>query len=240
MKSIWTFLCGIIFAVQTQAQTADDIIHQYYEATGGKALWAKLNSIKSTGYYVMGPGAHAPVNQYQSNEQGYSDFSWNGMTSKSARKGNTGWSYNPFGGKRMADPMTQDQIKISKLNSDVQGLIYDYAAKGHQVEYLGTEDFDGTDVHKIRLTTKEGDLVYYYFDVESHYLLKVYMRIKLSDKEQKITTNFSDFKKTKFGIILPFASNWVTDEGEEGGLTQFTEIDINASVDPALLEMPKQ
>ncbi len=240
MKLIAILLCALLSTLQSRAQTADEIIHQYFEATGGKALWAKLHSIKYTGYYVMGPGVHAPVNQYQSKEQVYSDFSWNGMTSKTARNGNTGWSYSPFGGKRMADPMTKDQIKMSRMSSDVQGLFYDYAAKGHQLEYLGTEDFEGTDVHKIRLSTKEGDLVYYYFDLESHYLLKVYARIKLSDKEEKVTTNFSDFKKTKFGIILPFASNWVTDEGEEGGLTQNTDIEVNTSIDPSLLDMPKQ
>lgn len=221
------------------AQTAASIIDQYFEATGGKTLWAKVHSIKSKGHYVMGPGALAPVSQFISKENNYSDFTWNGMTSKNARKGNTGWSYSPFGGKRIADPMTPDIIRMHKLLEDPQGLIYDYSTKGFVVEYLGVEDFDGTDVHKIRLITNDGDMVYYYFDKESHYLLKIYMRIKLSDKEEKVTTNFSDFKKTNFGIILPFANNWVTDTGEEGGLTQFNEREVNTTIDPAILEMPK-
>ena len=239
MKFFMLNFLMMFYLMVSNAQSADDIINQYIEATGGKALWGKVQSIKHAGHYVMGPGALAPVTNFQSKENSYSEFTWNGMTSKSARKNNEGWGYNPFGGKRIADPMTKDQIRTDKLMSDVQGLFFDYASKGYNAEYLGTDDFDGTDVHKIRLTTKEGDMIYYYFDKESHYLLKVYMRIKLSDKEQKITTNFSDFKKTKFGIILPFASNWVTDEGEEGGLTQLTEVEVNTPVDAAKLEMPK-
>lgn len=239
MNKIYLFGLACLFSLHTHAQTADDIINKYYESTGGRALWAKVTSIKSKGHYVMGPGALAPFEEFTSQASSFSSFTWNGMSSKSARKGDAGWSYNPFGGKRVADPMTPDQIRESKLMAEPQGLIYDYAAKGFTAEYLGIEDFDGTDVHKIRLISKQGDMIYYYFDKESGYLLKIYMRIKLSDKEEKSTIHFSDFKKTTFGIILPFARNWANENGEEGGLVQWKEVDVNANIDAALLEMPK-
>ncbi|MBP7477575.1 MAG: hypothetical protein KA797_03555 [Chitinophagales bacterium] len=232
-------IIGLLFKLMNaSSQNADEIISKYYEATGGKVLWSKVQSLKYEGHYVMGPGAFAPVNQYIANEISYSDFSWNGMTSKSARNGDKGWSFTPWSGKRIADPMTKDNIHGSKLMSDPQGLLFNYAQKGHFVEYLGTDDFDGTEVHKIKLTTKEGDFVYYYFDIETFYLLKIYAKIKLSDKEQKINTNYSDFKKNEFGIILPYANNWVNEQGDEGGLTQFKKIEVNVKIDDKLLETP--
>lgn len=239
MSNISLLGIALLFSFQTYAQTADEIINKYFESTGGRALWTKVQSIKSKGHYVMGPGALAPYEEYTSTAQSFSSFTWNGMTSKSARKGEAGWSYSPFGGKRVADPMTPDQVRESKLMADPQGLIFDYATKGFSAEYLGIEDFDGTDVHKVRLISKQGDMIYYYFDKESGYLLKVYMRIKLSDKEEKSTIHFSDFKKTSFGIILPFARNWANENGEEGGLVQWKDIEVNTSIDLSLLEMPK-
>src|SRR5580692_10967780 len=99
-------------------QTADEIINKHYEATGGRDKWAKVYSIEYTGNYVMGPGMLAPVREVIISKpfKGmYSNFTWQGMTSKSAMRGDSGWSYNPFGGKRETDPLSPNDIRSKDL-----------------------------------------------------------------------------------------------------------------------------
>ncbi len=170
----------------------------------------------------------------------YQDFSWQGMTSKTVIQGDSGWTYNPFGGKRETDPMSPNEIRSTRLQADPQGMLFNYKEKGYTVEYLGTDDMDGTDVYKLRLTTKEGDMVYYYIDAETNYLLKEAERVKLKDKEEKSYTTFSDFRKTDFGIVLPFSTQGVDEKGnEQGGPVNFNKVEVNAALDLTVFDKKK-
>jgi hypothetical protein len=243
MIKSFSFFFLLFFTGQMFAQSADDIINKHFEVTGGKEKWAKVYAIRRMGVFVIGPGMEAPVNRITLSKPfkgSYSDFSWQGMTAKNAMRADSGWNYQPFSGKRDADPMSPNEIRSNKLSNDPQELLFNYKEKGYTVEYLGTDDMDGTDVYKLRLTTKEGDMVYYYIDVETSYILKEVTRIKLKDKEEKGATIYSDFRKTDFGVVLPFSQQDVDDDGNpQGGPTNFSKIEINTSVDPTVFDKPK-
>ena len=38
------------------------------------------------------------------------------------------------------------------MQADIDGPLVDWKSKGHKVEYLGTEDMDGTQAHKLKVT----------------------------------------------------------------------------------------
>jgi hypothetical protein len=242
MKKLFVLL-ALFLSGHTYAQTADDIINKYLAATGGADKWSKVTSIKTTGYYVMGPGMNAPVSEVQINKPflgHYNDFTWQGMTNKSSMRADSGWNYNPFGGKRETDPMSAEQIRRNKIEADPQGLLINYKAKGYTVDYLGTDDMDGTEVIKLRLTTKDGDMIYYYFDAETYYLLKITSRLKFKDKEDKSSITFSDFRKTDYGITVPFSAQAVDDNGaEQGGPVIVNKIEVNSAPDLSVFEKPK-
>jgi hypothetical protein len=239
------FLLFLLFIYSAiSAQTADDIINKHFQATGGKDKWAKVYSVQYSGNYVMGPGMLAPVKGIVASKPvkiHYSDFSWQGMTSKTVMTADSGWSYNPFGGKRETDPLSPDDVRRMDLSTDPQGLLFDYKEKGYMVDYLGLDDMDGTDVYKLRLTTKIGDMVYFYIDAETYYILKTEERVKLKDKEEKSYTSYSDFRKTDFGVIIPFSHQQVDEQGnEQGGPMNFTKVEVNGNVDPSLFDKPKK
>ena len=234
----------LFIGVHAFAQTADDIINKHFEATGGREKWAKVYSMKCYGNYVLGPGMLAPVNWVLLSRpfKGvYSDFTWQGMTNKSAMRADSGWTYNPFSGKRETDPLSPNDIRSKNLSDDPQGLMFNYKEKGYNVDYLGTDDMDGTDVYKLRLTTKTGDMVYFFIDAENYYLLKTVERLKLKDKEQKSYTTYSDFRKTDYGVIVPYSVQQVDENGnEQGGPINFTKVEVNATVDATLFDKPKK
>ena len=240
---MYHLLAFVLLSLHASAQTADDIINKYVTAAGGAGKWSSVVSIKRSGIYEMGPGMKAPLTLLVCSKpfKGYySDFSWQGMTSKTAMRADSGWSFSPWGGKRETDPLTPDDIRSTNLTADPQGLLFNYKEKGYSVDYLGTDDMDGTDVFKLRLTTKLGDMVYYFIDAENFFILKMTTRLKLKDKEEKGYTTYSDFRKTDYGIIIPFSVQNVDENGnEQGGPTNFTKVEVNGTIDAALFEKPE-
>src|SRR5436190_23944432 len=123
MKKFLPLFLVLLFT-KSFSQTADDIINKYIAATGGTDKWSKVVALRYTGTYQMGPGMQAPVTGIAMSKPfrgSYFDFSWQGMTTKNAIRADSGWNYNPFGGKRETDPVSPDDIRGDKLGSDPQG-----------------------------------------------------------------------------------------------------------------------
>ena len=76
-----------------------------------------------------------------------------GEKNKAARKF---WK-RAFGGRKDPQKLSADDIKDLGIEADLEGPLVDYAKKGHKVEYLGTEDVDGTAAHKLRVTYATGN-----------------------------------------------------------------------------------
>lgn len=236
------FVLALLISSISFAQTADEIISKHFTATGGIDKWKKITSMKSTGYYVMGPGAHAPLTNMFCTKpfKGYySDFSWQGFTSMQAMRDDTGWSYSPWGGKRTCDPLSPNDIRSINLSSNPEGLLLNYKVLNCTVEYLGNDDVEGVETYKLRLNTPEGDMVYYYLDTETNYLIKLTRRLRFADKEDKSQTVYSDYKKTTYGIILPHYVQSVDASGnEQGGPVVIENVEINFTPDAKMFQRP--
>src|SRR5205085_10862295 len=51
--------------------------------------------------------------------------------------------------------------------ADFAGVLVDSKAKGYTLDYLGTEDIDGTPAHNLRVTRPHGDVTYVYLDPDT-------------------------------------------------------------------------
>ncbi len=60
--------------------------------------------------------------------------------------------------------------------ADFDGPLVDYKEKGNTVEYLGKEEMEGTKVHALKVTKKNGDVATLYLDADSFLELKAVAR----------------------------------------------------------------
>jgi hypothetical protein len=96
------------------------------------------------------------------------DFTLQGMTQVQAYDGAAAWQIQPFGGKKDPELMGDDDSRDLIEQADIDGPLVDYQAKGNKVEYLGHDTVDGDDAYKLKVTLKNGDILYYYLDPDTY------------------------------------------------------------------------
>jgi len=234
MKSIKFFLLALaaIATSSLSAQTVDEVISKHVEAIGGKE---KLSQVKSlyTENSVDVMGNAAPQKEYLVEGKGYkSETDFNGTSIVQCVTDKGGWMVNPMAGGTDAQAIPDAAYKSSRPQIFLGGALIDYAAKGYKAELMGK---DGGSF-KIKVSG-DGNETYYFIDPTSYYLTKSIIKSEVMGQAVDVTTTFSDFKKTDFGIVLPYAKN--IDMGMFQMSQKTEKIEVNKAIDPKIFEIPK-
>jgi hypothetical protein len=238
IKTLFTLLTIFFIATYTIAQTADEIISKHFEALGGKDKYDNLKSLKLVCNVEFAPGMKAPITMYFVNNQSMRvEVELQGMKILSAVDGDSGWSINPMSGKKEAERMNADMIKESKDQMDLTGALYNYKEKGNTVEFLGKDDMEGTDVYKLKVTEKDGDVKYEYIDATSYLLLKETSTHKFNDKETSSDVIFSDYRKVN-DMMFAFAMDNRETGASQGQAVLVESVEVNPSIDKSIFKMP--
>ena len=240
MKRLQVALLGItlLSSLAIQAQGVDDIIAKHIEAIGGKDKVSGLRSIyKEEAVSVM--GNEAPSTTYIVDGKGFkSEVEFGGQKIIQCFTDNGAWGLNPMAGQSSPEAYPADVAKMSKGQFDLSGALYNYAAKGNKVELLGNEDVNGTSCYKIKVVSPENVETTYFIDSKTYYGVKRIAKINMQGQEAEAGITFSDFRKTDYGYVLPFAMEMTLPQGFN--LTTVTKkVEINKPIDPKIFEMPK-
>ncbi len=227
------FVAAAFFsALSVKAQTADEIVNKSIDAIGGKDAISKTTSLTMTGT-VQAFGGDNPTTVTILNGKGYkSESEFNGQKVIQCINEKGGWAVSPMGGGG-AQEIPEEAYKASKSQLDIGGGLYNYAAKGSTAELLGKEG----SAYKIKLTTKDKDVTTYFIDATTYYVSKIVKKGNVMGQDVEISIQFSDYKKTDSGLLIPFTTN--TDLGQFQIATTFTKVEVNKTVDPAIFAMPK-
>lgn len=225
------FLAATVFT-SAKAQTADEVVNKYITAIGGTEKLRAINSVVRKGT-LNANGMKIPINSYTVNGKGMrQDYTVNGMTGFTILTSTDGWNYNPFMGQSKAEPMTADDVKKDQDELDATDDLLDYASKGTTVEYLGTDDVEGTECYKLKLTMKSGKEKTVYISTEDNMLVKTSEKVTANGQEQEASVMYSNYKEVN-GIKFAFAIN------SPFGPIDFDSIEINTEVDDALFQPSK-
>ncbi|MDQ3141234.1 MAG: outer membrane lipoprotein-sorting protein [Bacteroidota bacterium] len=227
-KLILALICLSISMVYSTAQTADDIITKHLAALGGSE---KLRTIQTVSMEakVSAQGMEIPMSFKTANNKGWRmDISVMGMTGWMIVTQDSGWIFMPFQGQTKPDAIPADVLSESIEQLDAQGMLCDYKEKGHQVEYLGMDDVEGTECYKLKVTSKNGKVSYYLIDPASNYIVRVLSKQKAAGKEVDAQVDFSNYKKIDGDFIFPHTIASIQ------GPLDVTKVVVNAPMDDSI------
>ncbi len=203
------------------AQTADEIIAKHYAATGGVENWKKITSMRKN-CIRRSRGVEIPVTITVEQGKGYkSESTVGGMTSYTIITNKEGWSFNPRN-QQKPDALPAESVKLAQDRLDIQGPMIDYKEKSYKIVYLGTDDVEGTECHKLKVLMPSGKEETIFIDAANFYLVRTVEKTTANGKEQSQTTTYGDYTSLPEGIVYPMSV--------DGGLT-IKSIEINKPVD---------
>jgi len=227
-KAILTFFILLLFS-KAYSQTADEIVDKYIKAIGGKDAWKKVNTIKQQAILDVN-GTEINMEFITAHEKGAKQtISFSGMSGYSIYTPTAGYNFYPWQGHLKPEAITPEELKENEDNMDAQGPLIDYKEKGHTVEYVGVDDFEGTDCYKVKLTEKSGKIITYYIDPSNYFIIHSVTITKANGQENESKTDYSNYQKLPEGIWIPLNISG-------GNTVKIKKTEINVPVDEAVFK----
>lgn len=233
-------LALLVCAGSACAVTADELIAKNIAARGGMEKLQTIKTLRMEGQLIAGGGFKlAYTSTMKRPDKIRSEASVQGLTQVQAWDGQRGWSIQPFGGRKDPIPMSADDAKELAEQADIDGPLVNAGAKGNIVTYLGTEDVDGTNAHKLQMQLKDGNTLVIYLDPDAYLPIREIARRTLRGTQEVTQTDFGDYEQVN-GVYFPFA---ITTGPKGGGDNSKMEISIdkaqaNVPVEDAVFAFP--
>jgi hypothetical protein len=227
-KAILTFLILLCF-LKANAQTADDIIDKHVKAIGGQDAWKKINTIRQEAVINVN-GTEIKVESVTAQGKGSRQtISFAGLSGYTIFTPTAGYNFYPWQGHVKPEAITPEELKENEDNMDAQGPLINYKEKGHTVEYVGTDDFEGTDCYKIKLTEKSGKIITFYIDPSNYFIIHSVTITKANGQESESKTDYSNYQKLPEGIWMPMNISG-------GNTIKIKKTEINVPVDESVFK----
>ncbi|NOT87302.1 MAG: hypothetical protein HOP03_03870 [Lysobacter sp.] len=222
-------LAGLsLSASAADAMTADALVARTLEASGGADKLRAIASLHTVGRLRLGGGIEARTESFAiAPDKIRFEFSLQGLTAINAWDGKQAWAIQPFQGRRDPQKTSNDDAKGLILAADIGGPLLDWKAKGSRIEYLGTEDIDGTDAHKLRITFKNGDSRVSFIDPDHFLEIRIEDHQFIRGQEQVNTTDLGEYALVN-GVYFPF----------EQGQNHIESIEVNTPIDASIFAFP--
>ena len=229
------------------AQTADEIVSNYFENTGGRENWAKLEGIKMYAK-VNQNGMEIPIEMVQMKDgKQMTMINFQGKQIKQGVfDGETLWGSNFMTMKaEKSDKEATENMKLEM--NDFPDPFFNYKENNYTVELLGKENIDGAETFKIKLVrepvtvdgVEEENVSFYYFDTENFIPLVVQSEIRSGQyKGQMSESKFSDYDEVE-GLYFPFSLTQGL-KGQEGQTITFDKIEVNPTIDEKEFAFPEE
>lgn len=234
----------LLFSVVSSAHalTAEELVQKNIDARGGLEALRAINSLKTSGRLAFSQGDFSMELGYVSlarrDARLRNELSMQGLTQVTGYAGGDAWIINPFQGRRDPERISAEDAKDFEVNADLDGPLVDWREKGHRLEYLGTEDIDGTEAHKLKVTLKNGDIQYRYLDPDYFLEILVVDQMLRRGIRRELETELGNYEKVH-GVYIPFAMETGPRGQPRGQKLVIEKAEPNVPMDDALFAFPQ-
>ena len=230
---------AFIFSALLPAQTAEDLIAKNIQAKGGLEKIRAIHSLRKIGKMQQGSFSADIVEESVIPDHRREAFTIQGMTGITAYDGagTTAWRLTPFGGRRDPELLGEDNQRGVVESADFYGPLVDYEKKGNTIAYLGHELVDGDDTYRLRITLKNGDIVYYYLDPDTYLEIKTETIQYIRGSVRESLSEFGSYKLVN-GVYFPFSIASGSKESADRSQLTFDKIEANVPIPEAGFKFP--
>jgi len=228
-------LCFSVFACP---QTAEELVTRNIQAKGGIEKIKSVKTRRMTGRVKGARGRVAVIGQMNARPNLVREtFSMQGMTAVQAYDGSAGWQIQPFRGRKEPELMGEDTLRDLLLDADFDGPLVDYAEKGNAVEYLGHDTVDGDDALRLRVTLKNGDIVYYYLDPDTYLEIRKETQQFIRGSVRERVMDMGSYKPVN-GVMYPFSFSEGPKNNPGAQVTTIEKIEVNMDIPDSDFALP--
>jgi hypothetical protein len=239
MRKLVLPLLLCLAALPASALTLDELLQKNLAARGGAEKIAALKSVRFTGTMKFsGWGGQFALNTVVTRSGKFrSESTMQGLTQITAWDGHEGWSVSPFGGRKDPERMSADDAKGLMDDADIDGPLIGWREAGSTLVYQGTEDVDGTEAHKIKVTLANGDVKTVYLDPDYFLEIRITTRQTVRGVEEESETDFGDYAQVE-GVWFPMALESGAPGESKGTKVSYDKIVVNGPAEDRLFSFP--
>ncbi len=227
------------FAQDSKTPTLDELVAKNVEAKGGAAALQSLQSVRFSGKMLVNEG-QIEFGYVQTKKRPgavRTDATLQEMTAVQAYDGKEGWKISPFQGRKDPEKLSADDVKSLIEDAEIDGPLVDWKAKGSTVDYLGTEDVDGTLAYKLKVVRKNDDVNFVYLDPDHFLEIRILTQRIEHGAQTEVETDLGDYEKIG-GVFLPFSIEAGSKGSPDKQKIIIEKADANVPVDDAVFHFP--
>jgi len=132
------------------------------------------------------------------------EVQFKGQTAVQVFDGTQGWKLRPYLNRLDTEPFTADEQRIASMQSDLDGPLVDYTAKGTRIELEGMEKVENRDTYKLKLTMTDGHSTRLWIDAHTFLEAKIEGQPrKLDGIEHPVEVYYRDYRPVD-GLQIPY------------------------------------
>jgi len=210
--------------------SASEIVDKNVAARGGLQAWRAVQTLSLEGKMGVGGNRRATLAQPATSEKSLQyipqrrveetqlpflmelkrgrktrfELQFKGKTAIQVYDGSNGWKLRPYLNRLEVEPYSADELKKASMQSELDGPLVDYAAKGSQVDLDGVEKVEDRDTYKIKVTQKNGQSIHVWVDAQTFLETKMEgAPRRLDGTDHPVEVYYRDYK-TVNGLQIPF------------------------------------
>ena len=217
--------------------SAEEVIEDYIEATGGREAYAKIENIMTTGKFEMpSQGIVMNITSYSARPNlmyAVIESPQLGKMERGISREGVAWENSMMTGPSIKEGKEKQQMLDDALIDKMVRWKEVYS----KAENMGIENVDGKECYKVVFTTKNGSTETLYFEKESGLLVKTERTIHSQMGEIQSAVSIKDYRETD-GILTSYLTE-VSLMGQTRKIT-IEKIETNIELPDTLFDLPEE